>query len=87
MRRSLLECHCAIIINTCDRIGPCVVVTPVLAVRVLVYQNLVSDRVGMRSARSILSFVVLDDKPLLTLLDVLPICSEISVVDRIATEH
>ena len=34
---------CHYIINTCDRIGPCVVVTPVLAVRVLVYQNSVSD--------------------------------------------
>ena len=85
MRRTLLECHCATIINTCDRVGPCVIVTSVLTVRVLVYQYSVSDRVGMWSTRSVFSFVVLDDKPLLAVLYVL--CSEVSVVNRIATEH
>ena len=54
---------------------------------VTVYHHLVSDRVVVVYARGVFSFVVLDDKLLLSFLDILPVGFERYIQYRIAIEH
>ena len=58
-----------------------------LAVRIEAYHDTVSGSVLVWDAFGILSFVVLDDKLLLTFFDILPISLERDVKERVASKN
>ena len=77
----------AIVINLADRVRPLVEGLPMLSAWVLLDHNMVSHGVCVVLASGILAFVVLDDKLLLSLLDVVPIGLEANVQERVSAEH
>ena len=64
-----------------------VMVSAVFALWVLLDNDFVTCIVGVRDALSVLSFVILDDKLLLSILNALPIGFKAHVVNSVSLKH
>ena len=82
----LAELDGAIVINLADRVRPLVAGLPMLSAWVLLDHNMVSHGVYVVFASGILALVVLDDKLLLSILNIFPVGLKGNVWNGVTTK-